>query len=403
MKRTWVACLILFSVSFIGCAKFTAVNHIPKEIDDRPSKLVVFLDGTANDEGSHTNIAKLHNLVTLQNNRHIKTSYIKGVGTDGKVIGMAMGWGIGHDVREAYLFLAENYNPSRQDEIFIFGFSRGAYAARILSALIHVAGIPGVTGIEESQRYAYIKRIYNAYKGKKSVSERMKEVEAVIGYKPQSVDVEFLGLWETIEALGVPDYKEDWQLPNPRYEDQLCNIKSAAHALSIDDDRARIFTPILLTSKHLIESCKHVNIDLVVDEVWFSGVHADVGGGYPDTHISGISLNWMLKKIARYDLVPDNSCVYAEYDGTTHDPESGLWGLIYRKRNRNLEDYVNHSDYNNRKLKIHQSVIDRLKEINPQHFEYQWLKSEKFQECFRSNGDGIEYIESKNCFTIVEY
>jgi len=98
----------------------TAINHIPKG-NDKPVKLVVFLDGTANDEGSHTNIAKLHNLTTLQGNKNIRASYIKGVGTDGKVIGMAMGWGIGHDVREAYLFLAENYNYQRGDEVYLFG------------------------------------------------------------------------------------------------------------------------------------------------------------------------------------------------------------------------------------------------------------------------------------------
>ncbi|WP_319523280.1 DUF2235 domain-containing protein [uncultured Desulfosarcina sp.] len=403
-KNLRIIWLIIFIITLSGCATTTAVNHIPKALNNDPIKLVIFFDGTSNDEGSYTNIAKLYNLITLQDSTNIRTSYIKGVGTDLKVIGMIMGLGIGKDVREAYLFLSENYDPTRGDKIFIFGFSRGAYAARILTALVHVAGIPDLSKFKPTQRPSYIKEIYHAYKSKKkSITDRRKDVAAVLGYTPDSVDIEFVGLWDTVEALGIPDYQENWVKPNPRYADQLCNIKKAAHAVSIDDDRARIFTPILLTHKHLVESCKTIKIDHVVDEVWFSGAHSDVGGGYKNTHISGVSLNWMLKKISMYNLVPDNSRVYADYKGLTHDPEAGLWGLIYLKRSRNLVDYANHTEYNNNKLKIHRSVFDRLKKIKPKKFEYQWLNSTDFSGCFYSNGDGIEYIESKHCFDVVEY
>lgn len=394
--------LIVFGTLLLtGCAGMTAINHIPKYNEHKPIKLIVFLDGTANDEGSHTNIAKLHNLISLQTRRDIRTSYIKGVGTDGNVIGMAMGWGIGRDVREAYLFLANNYNHERGDEIYIFGFSRGAYAARILSALIHVAGVPDVSQISPGKRYDYVKNIYQAYKGKKSLIQRKRDVAAVLGHPPVSRKIEFLGLWETIEALGVPDYKENWKLPNTRYEDQLCNIKAAAHAMSIDDDRARIFTPILLTDSHLIRECSNVDIDKVVDEVWFSGAHADVGGGYLDTDINGASLNWMLKKITKYDIVPAGSGVYSDNLDKTHDPESGLWGLIYKKRNRDLYSYAQLNGYNHNRLKVHRSVIDRLRERIPKEHEFQWMSS-GFKDCFIPTDRGLKYIESRNCFTLVD-
>ena len=114
--------------------------------------LVIFFDGTSNDEGSHTNIAKLHNLVTLQNRSDISTTYIKGVGTGTKIIGMAMGWGIGDDVREAYLYLIDNYDHKYKDRISIFGFSRGAYTARILASLLYVAGIPDVKHLTQKRK-----------------------------------------------------------------------------------------------------------------------------------------------------------------------------------------------------------------------------------------------------------
>jgi uncharacterized protein (DUF2235 family) len=393
---------VAVALMLTGCASMTAINHIPKGSDDEVKKLVVFLDGTANDEGSHTNIAKLNNLVSLQSRNDIRTTYIKGVGTDGKIIGMAMGWGIGHDIREAYLFLAENYNEKRGDEVYIFGFSRGAYAARILSALIHVAGIQDTSDIKgKKEKYEYVEKIYKAYKGEKPLAQRKKDVEEVIGHYPVSQDIEFMGLWDTVEALGVPDYKEDWKVPNARYEDQLCNINSAVHALSVDDDRARIFTPILLTNSQLISECKNKNIDAIVEEVWFSGAHADVGGGYSDTDISGVSLNWMLNKIKKYSIVPSGSAVYSDYTDLTHDPESGVWGLIYRKRNRDLYSYAQFNGYNNKKLKIHKSVIDRLRENLPKNHEYQWADSE-YKDCFVREPKGLRYIEASDCFDVVE-
>lgn len=398
--------VVLFFLFLAGCAKNTALSHIPLKTDENPRKIAVFLDGTANDEASHTNISKLHKLTSLQENTNISTTYIKGVGTNGKFLGMAMGWGIGHDVREAYRYLGENYNPKQNDELYIFGFSRGAYAARILAALVHVAGIPDLRTIPENKRNSRVKDIYSAYKSKKSIEERRKDVMAVTGSMPTSVKVEFLGIWDTVEALGWPDYEEDIVAPNPRYADQLCNIKKAAHAVSIDDDRARIFTPILLTRNHLVEQCtdsKELDIDNIVDEVWFSGAHSDIGGGYKDTDIGGVSLNWMIKHLSPYSLLPKDTKVYADPYGETHDPESGLFGLIYHRRNRNLPAYTNGADYNNGRLKIHRSVLDRLAKTSVKWHESKWFNSEKYKKCFQSSQSGLEYIEGENCFDVIEY
>ena len=104
----------------------------------------------ANEEGSHTNISKLHKLVTLQNKDDVLSTYIEGVGTRKRILGMATGWGIGNDVRSAYLFLLENYKE--HDKVYVFGFSRGAYASRILSSMLYVAGIPKTTRLYQARR-----------------------------------------------------------------------------------------------------------------------------------------------------------------------------------------------------------------------------------------------------------
>jgi len=419
--------IVLFVIFLIGCSSVSRVDHIPKN-SDNSRDLIVFFDGTSNDEGSHTNVSKLHNLVTLQSRNNISTTYIKGVGTGAKVIGMAMGWGIGNDVREAYLYLMENYDSSH-DQISIFGFSRGAYSSRILSALLYVAGLPKVEYLSKKERTKLVEDIYNSYKSKKSIVDRRHNIESMLKtkwaekfkYTPKPVYIKFLGVWETVEALGFPDLKENIDEPNKNYADQLCNIENAAHALALDDNRARIFTPLLLSRKHLkdekcVEGDKEIKSN--VEEVWFSGAHSDVGGGYKDTDINGISLNWMLDKIedAGLDIVPKNSKVYSDYLGKTHNPEAGLSGLIYRERNRNISCYTENKsstgvfcktdkydiDYKRTStnlsspLNIHRSVLDRLCMKTPENHESFWFREEKYKNCISCDANGRGYITNTN-------
>gem|GEM_PF-2380020 len=425
----FISIVLLFS-----CSSTTRVDHIPKKVDGRRD-LLVFFDGTANDESSHTNVAKLHNLVTLQDRPDISASYIHGVGTGTKVIGMAMGWGIGNDVREAYLYLLENHQ-AKHDHISIFGFSRGAYAARILSALLYVAGLPEVQHLNKKQRIELVDDIYQEYKSKQSIPLRRLNIANRIRadwsakhvHPSKPVYIEFLGLWDTVEALGLPDYEENINEPNALYADQLCNIKVAAHALAIDDNRARVFTPLLLTRKHLRqENCDASDLYDVnnIHEVWFSGAHSDVGGGYKDTSIDGVSLNWMLDKIkiAGLNLVPDKTKVYSDYLGKTHNPEAGLFGLVYRARNRNLAcytelkgssgklcvmdsddvDYKNSSTAASSPIKIHQSVLDRLCMKTPEPHESYWFREKKFENCLICDAQNIgSFIKNERCDGVIK-
>ncbi len=416
-RLTIVAGLIVALLVFItSCTTASFTQQPPQTQGNR--KLVVFFDGTSNDETSDTNVKKLHSLVSLQNRPDISTIYIEGVGAQGKIVGMATAWGIGHRVRIGYSYLLREYRPG--DSIYLFGFSRGAYSARILAAMLYYAGLPGV---DPSADRDFAGDLYDEYKGK--AIDRRARIEQIFASrklpKPSPVRVKLLGLWDTVEAHGIPDYAESVDEVNYRYGDQLCNIDRALHAVSVDDNRARIFTPILLTRPHLLDDCRELatalasseakarHIDKTVEEVWFSGAHSDVGGGYRDSLLSGVSLNWMMRQIraSNVDILPLGAIVREDAFGKSHDPESGIWGLIYRAKTRNLPQYARSGTtlYNDRKLKVHRSLILRLSNCDaaackPQTHEYQWLVKEWGQDCFKDTMGKIEFIGSTNdtCF-----
>ena len=395
MKRLLSLFIFLF---IVGCTSTKTAYHNPIQKNNNPKKLAVFMDGTMNNASSYTNVSKLYNLTVLQNNENVSAAYIVGVGNHG--IGLITGSGIGGDVKDAYLFLVNNYQEQRNDEIFLFGFSRGAYTSRILAGLLYVAGIPDVSHLQQSERKKYINKIYSAYTGNKSIEKRRNDISKIIGVKSSPIDVTFMGLWDTVEALGLPNFKEQYNVPNPKYVDQLCNIKKASQALSLNDDRASLFTPVLLTEDHLISNCKKpVDIDSVVNEVWFFGAHSDVGGGYSDTEIDGISLNWMLREIVSYGLVPKTTEVYEDSRDNTHDPYTGFLGIFYKRQFRSLSIYAENSTYNYSKLKIHKTAIERISDTL-----FIPLKAndknliDNFSNCFlETQNGGFIFKENNDC------
>lgn len=232
----------LISIVFSACGSKKAIVHKPVSFEIAPKKLAVFMDGTTNNESSHTNVSKLYNLVSLQNNPNIGAAYLRGVGNGADFAGMLTGSGIRGEVCNGYLYLAEHYKHERKDEIYLFGFSRGAYAARILAGMIHSAGIVDLKTIPKDKRLKFIKKIYNAHKGDKTLQERRNAVYEVTQQRMDydSYKIEFMGLWDTVAALGIPDYKDDYYVEETKYHDQLCNIKSASQALSFRPHRLKL-------------------------------------------------------------------------------------------------------------------------------------------------------------------
>ena len=396
--------IILILILTCSCSGNKTVFHEPIPTANKAQKIAVFIDGTANNEESYTNVSKLYNLSTLQSSKNTRAIYITGIGSsDGSLTRMIYGWGTQEDVVDAYLFLIDNYSKERNDEIYLFGFSRGAYAIRILAGIIYVAGIPDLSHLNAKEKKHFANQLFRIQKGKYSIQTRRDRLIKKLGTiaVSNSVEIEFMGLWDTVEAIGIADFKEEYKTPNIKYVDQLCNVKKVAHALSLNDNRATVFTPILLSHQGLINNCKKVSIPEIVNEVWFFGAHSDVGGGYMDTNMDGISLNWMLSELKPYHLIQNVDMVYEQINDKSHNPKLGFAGLFYPRRDRNLKLYSNDSLYNNGKLKIHSSVFERLKyPINA--YEQNLVKPSNFKDCFNySEENGYQYIKSTNCFEVI--
>ncbi|QCX00633.1 DUF2235 domain-containing protein [Aggregatimonas sangjinii] len=396
----WSA-IMLILIMFTACGSKKAIVHKPISLEIAPKKLAVFMDGTTNNEGSHTNVSKLYNLVSLQNNPNVGAAYLRGVGNGADFIGMMTGSGIRGEVSNGYLYLAEHYDHERKDEIYLFGFSRGAYAARILAGMIHSAGIVDLSKIPKSKRLQFVKKIYDAHKGDKTLQERR---NAVFKVTQQRVDydsykIEFMGLWDTVASLGMPDYKDDYYVAETKYHDQLCNVNRAAQALSLNDNRGSVFTPSILVDDYLVQECKKVKPKEIVNEVWFFGAHSDVGGGALNTNMSGVSLNWMIRELKEFELLPPSAEVYENRMDITNDPIGGMMKLFYPKKGRKLVFFASRNGYKKEKLKIHQSVLDRL-EGSLQAYEINLIKL--FGECFeKNNKGGYDYLEGSECFDVV--
>ena len=234
----------------------------------QPRNVFVLFDGTWNDEagGSRTNVHKLW--TALEESEHQIKHYFRGVGNDeehgvlGRIVGGLTGIGERRIRRDAYSTLELDHRAG--DRIFILGFSRGAASARLLASDLHRLGLPRrvrVTRARTRSRRAW-----------SEVEERFVAFEPFPPYL-RPIDVHFLGVWDTVGAFGVPVEILGFNVRTPKsriFHDNTiaANVRHATHCVAIDETRDA-FEPTLFNHK-----------PGVVDEVWFAGVHSDVGGGY---------------------------------------------------------------------------------------------------------------------------
>jgi len=410
---------ILAACLIAGCGPKPAMT---RPTAPGPNAYAIFLDGTANDFESETNLGKLRHRVAWQPDDKVGTFYVEGVGAGSKIIGMATGWGMGHRIRQAYRYLLRNYHEG--DEIYLFGFSRGAYSARILASLLHYGGLPDEPLSEPDAAERAASRIYGAYKGEMDHAARQAAVgEAIdaLGLQTfRSRKVKFMGLWDTVSALGKPDgTQDDFRIPSRLYADQLCNVERAMHAMSLDDNRAEEFTPVLLTRAYLVENCftdesgkrrdpsdaeVAERLDRVVDEVWFPGAHSDVGGGYREGRLDGLSLNWMLPELRRLGLVGNADPVLAHPLDCVHNAQMFMGGHLYEEQPRDVRAYAEGSPYNGGRLKLHSSVVNRLWALPAASEEDRWSRGSPlglegtFPECFtRTDSDRHRFAPGEDC------
>ena len=291
--------------------------------------IVVFSDGTGQEggKGANTNVYKLFNKVLDRSPEQI-AFYDRGLGTGWrKITGSVAGRGISQNIRECYKFIFENYVAG--DQIFLFGFSRGATTVRSLSGFIHLFGMLPKSRSELIEQ-AY--RIYTTGNDEKRNDAARAFVER---HHTMWCKIKFLGVWDTVAALGVPiksiDILIDKMPPlKHRFHDLRLSrsIENAYQALAIDDER-KTFHPTLWDLK--------IAEDQTMKQVWFCGMHTDVGGGYPEQELSDIALEWMAQMAEKHGLriFPGYEVkVSGNADGMMHDSRGGWLSRFYRRKIR---------------------------------------------------------------------
>jgi uncharacterized protein (DUF2235 family) len=330
-----------------------------------PKNIVVFSDGTGQEggKGNNTNVYKLFNLIEDRTENQI-SFYDRGLGTGWrKITGNISGMGISKNIYECYQFIFENYMSG--DNIFLFGFSRGAATVRSLSAFIHLFGIL------PKSRPELIKQAYKIYKIENDKERKEKADEFISRHHNQWCRVKFLGVWDTVAALGVPfkkmDMLVDWF---PIFRHKFHNltlsesVEHARQALSIDDERLTFHPKVWDIEIKSYQTMK---------QVWFAGVHTDVGGGYKEEELSDIPLIWMVEeaKKAGLKIYPKHHVkTLPDANGFMHDSRKGFPGFLFRKKVR-MWDSSTHG-----KPVIHESALLRKlnkENINPPPNYHPWI------------------------------
>ncbi len=286
-----------------------------------PKNIVVFSDGTGQDGGTgyNTNVYKLFNMILDRSPKQI-SFYDPGLGTGWrKATGNIAGRGFSKNVLQCYEFIFQNFE--QDDRIFFFGFSRGAATVRSLSGSIHLFGIL------PRSRSKLIKKAWKIYKNK-NTDKREKRAKAFVkANHTMWASVEFLGVYDTVAALGVPDTRIDkfidMLIPHGFHNFSLSkSVKHAYHALAIDDVR-KTFHPVLFDPE--------TKEGQTLRQVWFMGMHTDVGGGYEEKELSDIVLEWMVQHAVRHGLHIfknpkgwETTCT-PDPNGTMHDSRKEWW------------------------------------------------------------------------------
>jgi uncharacterized protein (DUF2235 family) len=255
--------------------------------------------------------------------------YIRGVGTrfSERIRGGGFGYGISDNIKDGYQFICSNYEDG--DQVFLFGFSRGAFTARSIAGFIHNLGI-----LKRPSFYK-LNEAYNYYRDKSS--EWKPGSDNANDFQKQncwpSKNIHFIGVWDTVGALGSPygillGWLIDKLFKCSFHDTKLSSsIQSAYHALAIDEHRWP-FRPTRWELHKLHRTAKNKEN---FQEKWFPGVHSDVGGGYPETGLADIALEWMAKNAGQHGMKADLSTIdfpsfKPDPQGQQHDSQT----IVYR-------------------------------------------------------------------------
>jgi uncharacterized protein (DUF2235 family) len=303
-------------------------------------RIIVCCDGTWNKPGSKdrgkvvkTNVQKMYEAINTATSKVKQVKfYGQGVGTGFSArdhfLGGGTGLGIDRNIQDAYKFVMWNYEPG--DQLYLFGFSRGAYTVRSLAGLIRNCGIM------KPEYLHLVDEAYHLYRDRTELthpdSDLMKAFKRSYGIDEEETKIKFMGVWDTVGALGIPLRWFNWLNKKYSFHDVKLSsqIKYAYHALAVDEKR-KIFGPALW---EISEKAINASDPQICEQVWFPGVHSNVGGGYADSGLSDSALLWMINKAAATELEFDKNyieTIKADSCGELRKSTAGIYSITSQK------------------------------------------------------------------------
>lgn len=288
-------------------------------------RLIICLDGTWNDDRKGlrpTNVAKIQRAIApvdangVQQISHYCSGIASGESETLSFLKGAVGYGVAERIQHAYTLIADAYAAG--DEIYLFGFSRGAFEARSLAAFIALFGVGRKDrGFAWEAAWAQ----YRLPEGKRN-AQALSELRAAAIYP---VRIRCLGVWDTVGNIGNPFSSGTWLSRSLSFHDMRLTdaVEVGLHALSVDEQRGP-FRPALWTLPEGQPLAAHQT----VEQVWFPGSHCDVGGGFRETALSDVALMWMVERVKAltglgFDKTVLDATCYPDPLGAQHSSNTG--------------------------------------------------------------------------------
>lgn len=339
--------------------------------------IILCADGTGNAGGytPDSNVYKLYQAIDIHHDTVEQiVFYDNGVGTQTnrylRAIAGAFGFGFQTNVCDLYEFLARHYEPG--DNIYLFGFSRGAATIRAFNGFVDACGLIDGRGSSNRQLKDDVQSAMKAYQRSE---EKARYLQGIRRHE-QTPTIKFIGVWDTVSALGFPErtdaltpvlfvldklflmlgFLSDKLIPHRFYNYELTpNIETACQALAIDDERTA-FWPMIW--KENTEEAKQVSN---VQQVWFAGMHSNVGGGYERPELANVSYSWMLDQIEGLKFKGKerrNAAKACNVHGRLYNSRHGF-ASFFRYHPREIASLCETA---RAPMKIHTSVLERLRQ-----------------------------------------
>lgn len=357
--------------------------------------LVICCDGTWNTPTQRdrvlvvpSNVVKMARaVVDTDPKRQPSAYYDSGVGTGDKLdkwTGGALGIGLSENIQQAYRYIADHYQDG--DHLFLFGFSRGAYTVRSLAGLI------GRCGLTLAEDLEAVTRAYDLYRQATDAQGKARAEEFKM--KQRQPMIHFLGVWDTVGALGVPALSRYGLLrkmvrnlstgsnyAHGFHDESLgSHIVHAYQALAIDEQRGPFEPSVWKT-----DGTGRTN----VEQVWFAGVHSNIGGGYIDAGLSDHAFMWMAVKAMSAGLELDRRYLAMRVEPDCHGELRDSMTLLYRVVPRHVRQIGLPHALNER---IHRSAINRMRHATNNYRPANLLQAVEVKKVPETDA-GLELIE----------